>query len=79
MATATAPSPRRQRELTSAERRIHLWICKNKGVLSQVARETGKSVAFVQRVAYFREARSKEFIVERRLKALGCPLIQKIA
>ena len=58
---------------------------KNYGVLSRVAREmvspdhpNGLSVQFVQRIAYNREARSKGWKVEKRLKALGCPLMQKI-
>jgi hypothetical protein len=55
-----------------------MWIDNNYGVLSRVARQTGVSVAFVQRVAYNREARSKNFKVEKKLLGLGCPLIQKI-
>jgi hypothetical protein len=73
------PQPRRPRELTPAERRISLWVRRNRGILSTVAREMGLSVQFVQRVAYDREAKSKGMRVERRLRELGCPLIQRVA
>lgn len=78
LATATTEVKRVERELTGAERRVAAWIKQNHGVLSRVARELGLSVAFVQRVAYDREAQSKGLRVERKLQALGCPLIQKI-
>jgi len=70
---------RRQRELSPAERRVRQWVKSNHGVLSSVAREFGLSVQFVQRIAFNREARSHEMRVEKRLRELGCPLIQKIA
>lgn len=72
------PTERQVRDLSKAELKIRDWIKVNTGVLSRVARETGKSVAFVQRVAYNREARSKGLVVERKLLELGCPLIQKL-
>jgi phage portal protein BeeE len=78
------PSPqpqqhsRRVRDLSPLESRVQSWVKANHGVLSRVAQETGKSVQFVQRVAYNREAQSAGWIVERKLLALGCPLIQKI-
>ena len=78
MSLATTEVKREPRELTGAERRISNWIKQNHGVLSRVANELGLSVAFVQRVAYNREARSQGLRVERKLLSLGCPLIQKI-
>ena len=76
---ASAVEPKREpRDLSGAERRVASWIKQNHGVLSRVARELGLSVAFVQRVAYNREAQSKGLRVERKLQALGCPLIQRI-
>ena len=79
LATSSSTEVKRvERELTGAERRISTWIRQNHGVLSQVARKLGLSVAFVQRVAYNREAQSKGLRVERELQARGCPLIQKI-
>lgn len=75
---STVETKREPRDLSGAERRVSNWIKQNHGVLSRVARELGLSVAFVQRVAYCREARSKNLRVERKLQALGCPLIQKI-
>ena len=74
----TESNGRSQRILTPAERRIRNWIANTPGVLSTVARELGLSVAFVQRVAYNREAKSQGLRVEHRLKELGCPLQQKI-
>ncbi len=71
-------STRRQRILTPAERRVRTWIMNHNGILSEVAREFDLSVAFVQRIAYNREARSKGLKVEHKLKVLGCPLQQKI-
>lgn len=70
---------RHSRHLSPGEQRVKRWVSANHGVLSRVARELGLSVAFVQRVAYAREAQSKGLRVERKLQALGCPLIQKIA
>lgn len=67
-----------ERALTAHERRVKAWIKSQRGVLSQVARELGLSVAFVQRVAYNREAKSKGLRVEHRLRALGCPLAQRV-
>lgn len=69
---------RRQRVLTPGERRVRNWISNTPGVLSRVAKEQGLSVAFVQRIAYGREAQSKGWRVEHRLKELGCPLQQKV-
>lgn len=69
---------RQVRDLSPEELRVQTWIRKNHGVLSMVAQETGKSVAFVQRIAYNREAQSKGFRIERVLRAKGCPLIQSI-
>jgi hypothetical protein len=77
-ATATSSPSRKQRALSTAEQRIQNWIKKNHGVLSRVAEETKKSVAFVQRIAYNRDAQSKDLVVEHKLVARGCPLIQKI-
>ena len=74
----TTTTPRVTRDLPPVERRIKAWIDNNYGVLSRVARQLHVSVAFVQRVAYNREARSKNLKVERKLLSLGCPLIQKI-
>lgn len=69
---------RKTRKLSPEQRSVRTWIKLHYGVLSEIARETEKSVAFVQRIAYNREAQSRGFIVERKLKARGCPLIQKI-
>lgn len=63
--------------MTTEESRVKLWIKANHGVLSRVAVEFDRSVQFVQRIAYNREAQSKEFRIERRLATLGCPLIQE--
>ena len=73
-----AQTLRGQRELSTGEMRVRTWILNNRGVLSRIARELNLSLAFVQRVAYNREAASKGLRVEHRLKELGCPLIQKI-
>jgi len=73
-----APPARQSRPLSDAERRVKTWIRSNHGVLSQLAREYGLSVQFVQRIAYNREAKSKDFRVEHRLLQLGCPLIQPV-
>lgn len=70
--------PRQARKLSPQDRRIKEWIQANNGVLSSVAREFSLSTAFVQRIAYDREARSADMRVERRLKYLGCPLKQKV-
>ncbi len=78
MSAASATATRKQRTLSSAEQRVQNWIKKNHGVLSRVAEELNLSVAFVQRIAYNRDAQSKAFKVEHRLAALGCPMIQKI-
>jgi hypothetical protein len=69
---------RQPRQLTSAEVRIKVWIRRNHGVLSRVARQFNCSVTFVQRIAYNRDAVSKDKRIEKRLRALGCPLIQKV-
>lgn len=82
--TTTAPksrlekSKRKFRDLSPAERKIKVWISRNYGQLSVIARELNLSPQFVQRIAYNREARSKGLVVERRLMDLGCPLIQKL-
>jgi len=67
-----------RRTLTTAEMRIKYWIKQNYGALSKIARDCGVSAQFCQRVAYNREARSKDLRVEKALLALGCPLIQSI-
>ena len=77
-AAPAATATRKTRTLTHAEQRVQNWIKKNHGVLSRVAEELDLSVAFVQRIAYNRDAQSKAFKVEQRLAALGCPLIQKL-
>lgn len=69
---------RRPRELSGAERRVSNWIKQNHGVLTRVANKFNLSVAFVQRIAYNREAQSAGLKVERELRSLGCPLIQKL-
>ena len=69
---------RQPRALSPAERKVKSWVRQNHGVLSRIAREFGCSVTFVQRIAYNREARSAEMKIERRLRGLGCPLIQKL-
>lgn len=77
-APAATASPRQQRTLSPPQVRVQNWIKKNHGVLSEIAREMGLSVAFVQRIAYNLEARSKGLRVEHKLKSRGCPLIQRI-
>ena len=71
-------TPRQTRELSPGERKVHMWVKQHHGVLSEIARKTSKSVQFVQRVAYNREARSKGLVVERMLLRRGCPLIQQV-
>lgn len=78
MTAASQPAQRQQRKLTPAQMRIKNWIRKNHGILSEIAREFGLSVQFVQRVAYNQEAQSKGLRVEHKLKSRGCPLIQRI-
>ncbi len=77
-APAATASPRQQRKLSPGQVRVQNWIKKNHGALSEIARQTGLSVSFVQRVAYDLEARSKGLRVEHALKSRGCPLIQRI-
>lgn len=77
-ATLNEPVERQSRDLTGPERRVKNWIKQNHGILSRIARETGKSVQFVQRIAYNHEARSRGLVVENQLLRHGCPLIQKI-
>jgi len=77
-ASAATSTHRQRRTLSPAQLRVQNWVKKNHGALSQVARELGVSVAFTQRIAYNLEARSKGLRVEHKLKALGCPLIQRI-
>ena len=72
------PPERAQRELSVAEQKIKRWIRQNHGILSRLSREFNCSVTFVQRIAYNREAKSAGMKIEQRLRALGCPLIQKI-
>lgn len=72
-------TPRVARDLSPEERRVHMWVRQHHGVLSEIARKTQKSVQFVQRVAYNREARSRGLVVEKMLLKRGCPLIQKVA
>jgi hypothetical protein len=74
------PPVKRERNLSADEARICAWIKENHGVLSRVARsmQPPLSVQFVARIAYNQNAKSKGFHVERKLKALGCPLIQRI-
>lgn len=81
MATTHKPAEalkRSRRVLDEDELKIQHWVRSNYGTLSEIARESGLSVQFVQRIAYNREARSRGYSVERKLLALGCPLIQKI-
>jgi hypothetical protein len=60
--------------------RVRAWVLANHGVFSRLSRELGVSVAFVQRIAYgLQDYGSKDQRVERRLRALGCPLKQKVA
>lgn len=76
---SVATTGRKKRVLSRAEQKVQEWIKDHHGVLSNVAKDTGLSIAFVQRVAYNRgEARSKGLKVENRLASLGCPLIQPI-
>ncbi len=60
-----------------AEQAIKKWIADNYGVISKVAREIGVSAPTVYYVAFNKRV-SKDLRVERALKALGCPLSQKI-
>jgi hypothetical protein len=73
------PAVRERKTLTKAQQKIADWVRVHPAVLSNVARELGVSVQFVHRVAYNRDAKSRGLKVERKLKELGCPLIQKIA
>jgi hypothetical protein len=75
MATPTAVE---RKPLSPPEQRIKNWLAKNYGVLTRVSKELGLSIAFVQRVAYNRGARSRGLKVERRLLELGAPLIQRL-
>jgi DNA-binding MarR family transcriptional regulator len=77
-AQAATSSPRQQRVLSPQQTRVQNWIKKNHGALSEIAREMGLSVSFVQRIAYNLEARSKGLRVEHKLRSRGCPLIQRI-
>lgn len=69
---------RNPRQLTDKELLVRSWIKRNHGILSRVARETGVSITFANRIAYNRMAQSQDFRVEKKLIALGCPLIQSI-
>jgi len=60
------------------EKRVKAWVREHHGVLTKIAKETNKSLAFVWRVAYAREAQSKGLLIENKLQAMGCPMIQKI-
>lgn len=71
-------STRNARQLNEQEQKVRLWIRGQHGILSKVAREFELSVQFIQRIAYNREAQSKDYRVERRLLQLGCPLIQHV-
>lgn len=71
--TTTAPF----RDYSPHEMKIRTWILRNRGVLSRVAKELSLSVAYVQRIAYNRGDPSKGRKVERKLKEMGCPLIQR--
>jgi hypothetical protein len=75
---SVTPIKRAKLELTPQQRRISTWAKKNYGVVTKLAREFNLSPTFVHRVMYNRDAKSKGFAVERKLKSLGCPLIQKI-
>lgn len=81
MAVAPSKEPKRRRELSVAERRVKLWIARNYGVLSAVARalDPPVSVQFVYHIAYNMQGRrSKGLRVEHELRRRGCPLMQKI-
>lgn len=76
--TPKREADRQYRDLTSGEKIVRAWIMNNYGVLSRIAREFNCSVQWVQRIAYNREARSKGLAIEKKLKALGCPLQQRL-
>ena len=62
---------------STAEQAIKKWIAENYGAISRVAREAGVTPQTAWYCAFNKRA-SKDLRVERALKALGCPLIQKL-
>jgi len=76
MALANKPE---YRATKSAEQiRVRIWIEKHYGLLTTIAKDLGLSIAFVQRIAYGRDAKSRDYRVERRLQQQGWPLANKI-
>ena len=64
-------------EITTKEQPICKWIIENFGVLSRIAREENVTPVTVHLCA-LNKRKSKDLRVERALKALGCPLLQRI-
>jgi len=62
--------------LTRADQ-VFLWIRKNRGVCSQIARDHKVTPGFVRQVLYSPEVRSTHFRIERALLDAGAPFMEE--
>lgn len=66
-----------KRDLSKEEKRVRDWLRKNWGALGKVATEYEISRQSVHKIAYGRfSGHSRDWRVERALKAAGCPGIK---
>ena len=66
-----------QGDISPKEQAVYKWITANFGALTKVAQECGVSAPTAHLVAMGKRV-SKDLRVERALKEMGCPLIQRI-